>query len=327
MMTVRDGILAALEQRRGEYISGEALAGQLGVSRAAIWKAIDRLRADGLHIDAAPGEGYRLQPDDDSLTAAAVQAGLQTTALGRALLCVPETDSTNTLLKRSYPTAPHGFTVIAEHQTAGRGRLGRSFSSPPGGGLYMSILLRPALPLDQLNYLTIAAAVAVCRAIAQTCGFAPGIKWVNDVLMDGRKLCGILTEASIEGETGAVDFAVLGIGVNLRLQYDTLPDEVRAVAGCLADFCRTPPRRAILATAILNALEQCYLSLCADGAGPLIAAYRELLCIRGKTIRVLAPEGSYTAVADDIDDCGHLLIRLADGSLRTLSTGEVSIRL
>lgn len=324
---VRDEVLAALERRRGEYVSGEALAEQLGVSRAAVWKAIDRLRADGLGIEAVPGGGYRLQTGDDSLTDAAVLAGLRTQALGRELVVLRETGSTNTLIKRSYPTARHGFTAIAEQQSAGRGRLGRAFASPPGGGLYMSVLLRPSLPLSQLNYLTIAAAVAVCRAIHETCGFMPGIKWVNDVLMEGKKLCGILTEASIEGETGAVDFAVLGIGVNLRLDPGSLPPEVRGVAGSLSDFCAAPPRRAVLAAAILNHVEGCYRLLCTDGAAGLISQYRSLLCMLGKTVRVVGPHGAYTAEAVDVDEDGHLLVRDGDGKLHTLSSGEISIRL
>ncbi|MGE4548651.1 MAG: biotin--[acetyl-CoA-carboxylase] ligase [Intestinibacillus sp.] len=324
---VREEVLAALEQRRGDYISGEALAEQLGVSRAAVWKTIDRLRTEGLCIDAVPGSGYQLRASDDSLTEAAVRTGLRTEALGRGLLVLQEADSTNTLLKRTYPTAPHGFTVIAGQQTAGRGRLGRSFISPPGGGLYMSMLLRPNLPLSHLNFLTITAAVAVCHAVEETCGFTPGIKWVNDIFMEGRKLCGILTEASIEGETGSVDFAVLGIGINLRLDRDKLPPEVREVAGCLADFCDTPPRRATLASAILNHVEDGYKLLCTEGAGALIGQYRSLLCMLGRLVRVTGPHGSYAAETLDIDENGHLLVRTEDGETRTLSTGEVSIRL
>lgn len=324
---VREEVLAALERRRGDYISGETLAEQLGVSRAAVWKAIARLRAEGLCIDAVPGSGYQLRASDDSLTEAAVRTGLHTEALGRRLLVLRETDSTNTLLKRAYPTAPHGFTVIAEQQTAGRGRLGRSFLSPPGSGLYMSMLLRPSLPLSHLNFLTITTAVAVCRAVEETCGFMPGIKWVNDIFMEGKKLCGILTEASIEGETGSVDFAVVGVGINLWLDRDNLPSEVRQVAGCLADFCAALPRRAILASAILNQIEDGYKLLCTEGTGPLIAQYRSLLCMLGRPVQVVGPYVSYTADALDVDENGHLLVRTESGEIRTLSTGEISIRL
>lgn len=324
---VRDEVLRALEAQRGACVSGEALAGRLGVSRAAVWKAIDRLRADGLQIDAVPGGGYCLRADDDGLTAEAVRAGLTTAALGRETLVLRETDSTNTYLKREHAAAAHGFTVLAEQQTAGRGRLGRSFASPPGGGLYMSILLRPRIPLSQLNFLTLAAAVAVCRAVRDTAGFTPSIKWVNDVLMEGRKLCGILTEASIEGETGAVDFAVLGIGVNLRLDHAALSEEVRAVAGCLADFSAHVPRRAALAAAILNHVETLYTLLETGRTAELLEAYRAHLAVLGKHIRVLAPDGQYEAVAEALDDEGHLVVRMGTGEKRTLQSGEISIRL
>lgn len=324
---VKDEVLRALEAGRGGQVSGEALAERLGVSRAAVWKAVRALRAEGLAIDAAPGGGYALRAEDDSLTAEAVAANLRTQALGRSLLVLRETDSTSTRLKRDHAAAPHGFTLLAETQTGGRGRLGRSFCSQRGGGVYLSVLLRPALPLSQLNFVTLAAAVAVCRAIEDTAGFAPRIKWVNDVLMEGKKLCGILTEAAIEGESGAVDFAVLGIGVNLRLDRAALPDEVARVAGALSDFSDAVPRRAVLAAAVLSRLEETYALVEQGRVGELLAAYRARLCMLGRTVRVVAPDGAYEAEALDIDEQGHLLVRAQDGAVRTLSSGEISIRL
>lgn len=324
---VKDEVLRALEASRGGQVSGEALAERLGVSRAAVWKAVRALRADGLAIDAATGGGYALRAGDDSLTAEAVLAGLRTRALGRELTILQETDSTSTRIKRDHAAAPHGFALLAETQTGGRGRLGRAFSSPPGGGLYLSVLLRPRLPLAQLNFITLAAAVAVCRAIEDTAGFSPRIKWVNDVLMEGKKLCGILTEAAIEGESGAVDFAVLGIGINLRLDRAALPEEVRAVAGALADFSSAVPRRAVLAAAVLNRLEETYTLVEQGRAAELLADYRARLCMLGRTVRVVAPDGGYEAEAVDINGQGHLLVRTEDGAVRTLSSGEISIRL
>lgn len=324
---VRTEVLRALESSRGGQVSGETLAAQLGVSRAAIWKAVQKLREEGLAIAAVPGGGYVLSREDDCLTAAAIQSGLATKALGRELVIVHETDSTNSLIKRQFSSAPHGLAVLAETQTGGRGRLGRSFFSPPGCGLYLSILLRPALPLSQLQFLTLAAAVSVCRAVEETAGFAPQIKWVNDVLMENKKLCGILTEASIEGETGAIDFAIVGIGVNLRLDHAAQPPEIRAVAGALSEFCAQPPRRAILAAAILNHMETLYMLIETGRTDALLAAYRERLCVIDKTVRVCTPDGGYEAHILDVDENGHLVARTADGSLHTLATGEISIRL
>lgn len=247
LMAVKDKVLAALEQARGERLSGGRLAETLGVSRAAVHKAISMLRADGLAIDGVPGEGYRLACDDDSLTAAGVEALLQTRCIGREIVVVPSLTSTNTVMKEQYLDRPHGFVLAAEEQTGGRGRLGRTFVSPSGTGVYFTILLHPALPLTHIQYATLAAAVAVTRAVSDTAGFTPEIKWVNDVLMQGKKLNGTLTEAVIEGESGTVSSLIVGIGINLR-PNPAWPEEVRRVAGAISDFGPVPRRAALIAS-------------------------------------------------------------------------------
>lgn len=324
-MAVKDAVLHALEEARGTRLSGGRLAEQLGVSRAAVHKAIGVLRSEGLSIDGITGEGYRLAPDDDSLTAAGVQALLDTQTIGRELLVFPTLSSTNTVMKEQYLNRPHGFVLLAESQTAGRGRLGRSFSSPPHTGIYQTILLHPTLPVSQIQFVTIAAAVAAAEAIEQTAGFSPQIKWVNDVLMEERKLCGILTEASIEGETGAVTSLCVGIGINLR-PNPVWPEEVRAVAGALSEF-GCVPRRAVLSAALLSHFEHAYALLISGQQDALLARYRSRLCCLDKSITVISPAGRYSAVCTGLDDNGHLLIRTADGQTRPLSTGEISIRL
>lgn len=325
-MSVKEEVLRELETRRGTLVSGGALSERLGVSRTAVWKAVAALRADGLEIDSVSGEGYRLREGDDSLTADGVRALLHTSLLGREILVLPEVGSTNTVMKREYAGGkPEGFTLLALRQSAGRGRLGRSFASPDGG-LYMTVLLRPQLELSGLPYLTIATAVAVCRAIEDTCGFRPGIKWVNDVLMEGRKLCGILTEASIVGETGALDYVVVGAGINLRFPAEQAPD-LAGIVGSLSDFCERPPRRAELAAAVLTRLEELYQYLQAGETAPLIAAYRERLCCLGGRILVVENGRETPAVCDDINEQGHLLVTMEDGERRELQTGEISIRL
>ena len=325
---LKDKVLRALEENRGVRFSGSRLAEELGVSRAAIWKAVSALRADGLQIDAMPGGGYQLAAEDDSLTAAGISRLLETRTLGRDLIVVPEIGSTNTAIKQQYAaTHREGFTLIAAQQSAGRGRLGRTFFSPPEGGLYLSVLLRPRLPLEQLGFLTIAAAVAVCRAIEATCGFLPGVKWVNDILMKGKKICGILTEAGIEGETGMIDYAVVGIGINLRLDPAALPGEVLAVAAALADFTDAPPRRAVLAAAVLRELELTYESLVAGESETLRASYRALLCCLDRPVRVLSPAGSYDAICRDVGAQGGLIVEREGGQMVTLTSGEISIRL
>ena len=323
-MAVKDAVLQALERARGERLSGGRLAQQLGVSRAAVHKAIAALRAGGMAIDGVPGEGYRLAAADDSLTAAGVQALLDTRCIGRDMAVAPSLTSTNTVIKERYLDRPHGFVLLAEQQTGGRGRLGRTFASPAQTGVYQTILLHPTLPLAHIQLATIAAAVAVAEAVEQTAGCARQIKWVNDVLHEGRKLAGILTEATIEGESGAVSALLVGIGVNLR-PNPAWPDDVRAVAGALGEFGRVP-RRAELAAAVLNRFERAYALLEQGRADELLHAYRSRLCCLGKPIRVISPAGTYPADCVGLDDSGHLLVRDADGRTRTLSSGEISIR-
>ena len=281
LMAVKDKVLAALEQARGERLSGGRLAETLGVSRAAVHKAISMLRADGLAIDGVPGEGYRLACDDDSLTAAGVEALLQTRCIGREIVVVPSLTSTNTVMKEQYLDRPHGFVL--------------------------------------------AAAVAVTRAVSDTAGFTPEIKWVNDVLMQGKKLNGTLTEAVIEGESGTVSSLIVGIGINLR-PNPAWPEEVRRVAGAISDFGPVP-RRAALIASVLTHFEQAYSLVEQGREGELVALYRERLCCIGRKITVVSPLEKYEAECVGLDGEGHLLIRTADGAETTLSTGEISIRL
>ena len=272
-----------------------------------------------------PGEGYRLACDDDSLTAAGVGALLQTRCIGREIVVVPSITSTNTVMKEQYLDRPHGFVLAAEEQTGGRGRLGRTFVSPSGTGVYFTILLHPALPLTHIQYATLAAAVAVTQAVSDTAGFTPEIKWVNDVLMQGRKLNGTLTEAVIEGESGTVSSLIVGIGINLR-PNPAWPEEVRRVAGAISDFGPVP-RRAALIASVLTHFEQAYSLVEQGREGELVALYRERLCCIGRKITVVSPLEKYEAECVGLDGEGHLLIRTADGAETALSTGEISIRL
>lgn len=323
---VKDEVLRALERNRGTRFSGGRLAQELGVSRAAVWKAIEALRADGLAIESTPGGGYCLSADDDSLTAAGVASLLETEVLGRDLLVVPETGSTNTAIKQEYAASrAEGFTLIAEQQTAGRGRLGRTFCSPPGGGLYMSLLLRPHLPLDRLNFLTIAAAVAVCRAIESTAGFRPGIKWVNDVLMDGKKLCGILTEMGLESETNSLQYLVTGIGVNVNQTPEDFDEEVRSIATSLSMHLGRPVRRSALAVEIIRALDKMYAGFPANKQ-EYLDRYRADCMTTGKQVQLITPVSRQEAVALSIDDEFRLVVQLPDGTQKALSAGEVSVR-
>ena len=326
---IRDEVLKILEQCQGKLVSGGELARQLDVSRTAIWKAIATLRERGFDIESVQGEGYRLSQSNDVLTASGI-ALYQTRKqrIGQEILVLPQTSSTNTEMKQTYiHQKEEGFILVAHHQTAGRGRLGRTFHSDSGTGIYFSVLLRPTIQLEQISFLTIAAAAATADAIEQTCGFSPEIKWVNDLYKDGKKLCGILTEASIEGESANIDSIILGIGINVTLDRSALSPEINQIAGCLADFSPALPLRNEILGAILSSLDRYYCMLLEGRMDEILASYRSRITFLGKQITVLRHGTSFPATALSIDEKGHLRIQKEDGSQETLFSGEISIRL
>ena len=253
---LRDEVLALLRAQKGVPLSGEAMSQKLGVSRAAVWKAMEALRQEGYVISSAPRRGYALEGSPDRLSAGELAGALAGRRVGRALVCLDTVDSTNNEVKRrAVDQVPEGLVVVSAQQTGGRGRRGRSFVSPPGG-LYLSALLKPDCPLEQVSALTAWSAVAVCDAVEQVCGIRPGIKWPNDVILEGRKLCGILTELELEGETAALRYVVAGIGVNLSQTEEDFGPEVAPVAISLAQALGKAPRRAEVASALLDALDR-----------------------------------------------------------------------
>lgn len=326
---VKEQVLAQLASRRGRYCSGQELADELQVTRAAVWKAITALREEGFAIDAVTNRGYALSPDADVLSAKGICGALPPDV--RAALrvetspCVP---STNTVLReRAAGGAPEGLVLAAREQTAGRGRMGRGFYSPAGSGLYLSILLRPALAAAEAVQLTAAAAVAAARA-AETVRQTPGavrIKWVNDLLLDGRKICGILTEAQLSLESGGLDYAVLGVGFNLTPPAGGWPAELDGIAGSLFDGPAPPGARTALAAAFLAEFWPLYRAL---AARPFLAEYRERQAVLGRRVEVwqgAQPPRAAQALA--IDDACRLVVRYEDdGTAAALPGGEVRVR-
>ena len=235
-------------------------------------------------------------------------------------------DSTNTHAKAlASQGAPQGTVLIADHQTGGRGRLGRSFLSPAGSGIYLSVILRPQCPPAQLMHLTCAAAVAMCGAVEKAAGFRPGIKWTNDLVFRGRKLAGILTELSITS-AGLVDYAVVGIGINCCPQSEDFPEQIRPMAGSLAMAAGKPIDRARVAAAMIDALYHMDRQLLSSKEA-IMEHYRSDCITLGKDISLLKADGTVrygTAVA--IDDEGALAVRFTDGSTETINSGEISIR-
>ncbi|MBQ7922945.1 MAG: biotin--[Clostridia bacterium] len=238
----------------------------------------------------------------------------------------PTMESTNTYVKQAGDKgASEGLLVIAEKQTGGRGRRGRTFYSPEGTGLYMSLLLKPDVIPEDALHITTCAAVAAAEAIEAISGRKTGIKWVNDVFMDGRKVCGILTESALSAEQGKLQYAVLGIGVNIFVPADDFPEDIRTIAGAV--FTKKPEEdtRATLAAEIVARFLRYYPTL---GQKEYMQAYRDRMILFGKTVIVHSAGGEVLGEGQclDLDEELGLVVRMTDGEIRTLSTGEVSIR-
>lgn len=233
-------------------------------------------------------------------------------------------ESTNSLAKQlAKDGAPHGTVLIADRQTAGRGRMGRQFLSPAGQGIYLSVILRPDCRAAELMHLTCAVAVAMCDAVEKTVRVRPQVKWINDLILAERKVGGILTELSLDGDK--VDFAVVGIGINCLQSQADFPAELRPIAGSISMAADQPVDREALAAAMVDALHTMSLDLvgCKDTC---MDRYRADCLTIGREVAVHASSGVCTAVAEDVDTQGGLIVRLADGTLRTVSSGEVHVR-
>ena len=319
----KDRVLDSLRSSGGSYVSGGALSAELSLSRTAVWKAVEQLRAEGFVIESAPKKGYRLLSGGDALTESVVRAYLRRRDLD--LRVYKSISSTNTVLKQLAESGEaEGTVLLAEEQTAGRGRMSRSFFSPPRSGLYMSLLLRPHLSAQLSTRITACAAVAVAEAIEELTGCRAEIKWVNDVLVDGKKVCGILTEGSIDCESGLMHYAIVGIGINIRPPEGDFPAELRQIAGALPAAPDGEDLRCRLAAAVLDRLMDLYEQL---PEGDCYEAYKSRSCLIGRQINILPLEGEpVPATAIDVEPDFSLRVRLADGTETCLSSGEVSVR-
>ena len=319
----KEQVLKVLQEHPDAFVSGAALAEQLQLSRTAVWKALRQLKADGYEIEAVTSQGYRLLSDSDVLSAEGIARYLRHPEIRPQVF--PALTSTNTVLKSlAAEDAPAGTAVLAVTQTAGRGRLGRSFYSPSASGLYLSLLLRPDLAPADAPRLTSCAAVAVAEAVSGLSGRETGIKWVNDVYMDGKKICGILTEAGIDLESGRVSYVVVGIGINLRAPEGGFPEEIRNIAGAAFDGLSVPDLRNRLAALVLDRLADYAADPFSD---ELFDAYAKRSFVPGRKITVLAPgKEPVPAEALRLNRDYSLQVRLEDGREEKLASGEVSIR-
>ncbi|MGN0329859.1 MAG: biotin--[acetyl-CoA-carboxylase] ligase [Kineothrix sp.] len=324
-METKEKLLDLFENNRGVYLSGQDIAERLSISRAAVWKAVKSLRSEGYSIEAVRNKGYSLAVETDILSAQGIQKYLKPVCQGMELEVLPALASTNTMVReKAAAGAPEGYTVIANNQTDGKGRRGRSFYSPSGTGIYMSLLLRPRqYASKQAVKLTTMAAVAVCEAIEAVSGKKAQIKWVNDIYVAGKKVCGILTEASFGLEDGFLEYAVLGIGINVSPPMGGFPEELKNVAGAV--FCEAQnDGKNHLAAEFLNRFMTYYAMspeiCCAD-------SYRSRSLVIGREIQVIFSDGSKKAIALDVDEDCRLMVKYEDGKTERLSSGEISVKL
>ena len=324
-MNTKEKLLELFERNTGEYLSGEEIAAKLDISRTAVWKAVNALRSDGCNIDAVPNRGYRLVSDADVLSENGIRKYLDASLAQMKINVYAVTDSTNIRAREAAVSGePEGLAAIAASQTAGKGRRGRSFYSPSGTGLYLSLLLRPhTLPSKQTVKVTTLAAMAACEAIEAISDRKAMIKWVNDIFIDGRKVSGILTEASFSLESDTAEYVVLGIGFNITAPEGGFPDEIKDIAGAIF----TAPQKDIrnrLAAEFINRFMKSYRS---PAFGGYEDKYRERSLAVGRTVDVLLPEGPKPAFVLDVDDDCRLLVKYGDGTAFSLNSGEISIKL
>ena len=322
-MTVKSKLLGILEQQKGETLSGEKLAEELHCTRAAIWKAVKALREEGYTIEAGQNKGYMLVKDSHRLSVEAIRPFLVSPEV--YLKVYRETDSTNRAAKEAAVTgtAGHGGCVVAGKQTAGRGRRGRSFYSPEEAGLYLSVILKPQGSLRESLLLTAEAAVAVYKAVLRVTGISLDIKWVNDLYYHDRKVCGILTEAVTDFESGNIEFAIVGIGLNLYVERELFPEELQEVAGGIYEDQQSAKKadRNRLAAQIVNHLLEETREL------KLSEEYVEHNIVPGNDITIIDNKSSRSARALSICPDGKLLVQESDGKQSKLSFGEISIKI
>lgn len=318
-------ILRLFREAGSGFVSGELISRELKVSRTAVWKHINGLRDAGYIIEAIPSRGYHLLSSPDILSVEEVREKLNTTRIGRQLVCLPETTSTNAdAFHLAEAGAEDGTAVIADAQSGGKGRRGRVWSSPSGVNLYCSVVLRPAIMPHEAPQLTFLSAVAVARAIEQATALEPEIKWPNDVLISGRKVAGLLNEMS--AETDRVNFVILGIGVNLNMTLAQFPADVRTPATSLLLEQGLPVNRAQFAARMLGELDRLYTDFLHHGFGPVRDEWQQRCNANGREV-VVSEAGVETVrgMFHGINGDGAMLVRFPDGMVERILSGDVRV--
>jgi len=322
---VRKSILNMLRNNANEYLSGEEISRQLSVSRTAIWKHMQTLKQSGYEIEAHPRQGYRLRSVPDRLLPDEIRDSLQTTMLGQhEIYYFDDIDSTNNEAKKQANLGCHeGAIVLSEAQNNGRGRIARSWFSPFGKGIWLSLILKPPFLPSDAPKCTLLAAVAVTKAIRSITKVQCGIKWPNDILYKGKKIVGILTE--MNAEMDAINYIVIGMGINVNIDQDEFPEELRAIATSLSQASGQPIARLTLLQAILEELETEYNKVIQYGFSQMLDEWRQLSVTLGQTVDALGGSRQFSGVAIDIDQDGTLLVQTEE-KIERIIAGDISIR-
>lgn len=323
-MTVKSKTLEMLENHRGEFFSGEKLAETIGVSRNAVWKAIKQLESEGYPIKAVKSKGYSLEESSDKLSLQGMKPYLDQSIDATQINVYDSIDSTNNRAKElAVAGAEHGTVIIANEQTKGRGRYGKVFESPKDTGIYMSLIIRPdELSNIEPSLMTAYSAVIVADVLSHFTGENIGIKWVNDLFLKRKKVCGILTEAVTNLETGKLDWIVVGIGINVSTDSRLFSDQVQSVATALFDDKNVV--RNHIAAEIIN---QFFLQANSMTQQKMMDIYRQKSIVIGHPVSVVSGTTNYDAIAEDILDNGSLVVKRSDGQTQELRFGEVSLKI
>lgn len=320
---MKEKLLRMLSEAEG-YVSGQRLCEELNVSRTAVWKNINRLKEEGYVIEAVPNRGYCLKERPDVINAQEIKSRLHTKYWGQETVFFEEVDSTNNVAKKmAEEGAPHGRLVIAENQNAGKGRRGRTWSSPEGTGIWMTFILRPQISPQAASMLTLVAAMAVRKAIYLETGLETVIKWPNDIVAGGKKICGILTEMSAELEW--INYVVVGVGINANIRK--FPDEISDKATSLILETGRTVDRSRMVSAYGNAFEEYYNRFLETGNLALLKdEYNSSLANFHNQVRVLDTAGEFVGISKGINDAGELVVTDDEGTERIVRSGEVSVR-
>ncbi len=323
---MRDKILKVLVDNRDEFLSGEAISSYLGITRSAVWKHIKSLQQDGFEIESRPGLGYRLLALPEELDLISLNEIMKTQIMGKSIELHQVIDSTNNRARElALEGADEGTLIIAETQLEGRGRLSRSWISPRGKGIWMSLILKPDLSPDQAPHITAIAAVAIRKALNRATGLDIGIKWPNDIIIDGKKVCGILTE--MHADIDRIYYVVVGIGINVNMTQEDLPVELSSTATSLRiALGRNLDRRQLIAL-IMEEIEEIYYTYLENrDFKQILDLCRQYSVTLNRPVKVIGRDTSFEGFAVDFDEDGSLLVKKDDGNIIKVMSGDVSVR-